>query len=106
MSLINEIVSYVRPYSMQIAFALVATTLIIAAGSINGAVRNLVKSWNVVLRVFMFILLCAIGYGLLAAWLTQLLQGYLRGLAGDMFLLQVGLAFVVLGIVAERKQWK
>jgi hypothetical protein len=30
----------------------------------------------------------------------------LRGLAGDMFVLQVSLAFIVLGIVAERKQWK
>ena len=106
MEIVFEIASYVRPYSAQIAFALVATTLILSAGSLNGAVRNMMKSWNVVLRVLVFILLCAVGYGVLASWLTQLLQGYLRGLAGDMFVLQVSLAFIVLGIVAERKQWK
>ncbi|MEN9464063.1 MAG: hypothetical protein RL217_244 [Pseudomonadota bacterium] len=106
MDIVFEIANYVRPYSLQIAFALVATTLILSAGAINGAVRNLMKSWNVVLRVLVFILLCAVGYGVLASWLTHFLQGYLRGLAGDMFVLQVSLAFIVLGIVAERKQWK
>ena len=106
MSLIANLASHVRPYTAELAFALVATTLIIAAAPINGAVRSLVKSWHVVLRVIVFILLCAVGYGFLAAWLTGLLHGYMRGLSSDMFLLQVGVAFIVLGIVAERSRWK
>lgn len=106
MSLIANLAGHIRPYNAEIAFAIVATALIIFGGAINGAVRNLVKSWNVVLRVVAFILLCALGYGLLSAWLTGLLLGYLRGLNSEMLVLQVSLAFVVLGIMAERSRWK
>ena len=106
MSLIANLAGHIRPYSAEIAFAIVATTLIIFAAPLNGAVRNLVKSWNVVLRVIAFILLCALGYGVLSAWLTGVLHSYLRGLSSEMLVLQVTVVFVVLGIIAERSKWK
>lgn len=106
MSLIANLAGHIRPHTAEIAFAIIATTLIIFGGAINGAVRNAVKSWNVALRVLVFILLCALGYGLLSAWLTGLLQGYLRGLNSEMLVLQVSLAFIVLGVLAERSRWK
>lgn len=106
MSLIANLAGHIRPYSAEIAFAIVATTLIVFGGVINSQVRNLVKGWNVVLRVVTFILLCALGYGLLSAWMTGWLHSYLRGLSSDMLVLQVSLAFIVLGVVAERSRWK
>lgn len=106
MSIIASIASEMRAYNSEIAFALVATTLIIFGGVINAFVRNLVKSWNVVLRVAVFVLLCAVGYGVLAAWLTGFLQGQLRGLTSLMYVLVVVGSFVVLGLLAERARWR
>lgn len=106
MSIAAEIASHIRPYTSGISFALVATTLIIFGGAINNFVRNLVKRWNVVLRVMVFILLCAIGYGVLAAWLTGVVQGQLRQLPSLTYLLVVGGAFIALGVVAERSRWR
>lgn len=106
MSIVAEIVSHIRPYTGQIAFALVVTTLILFSGAINTFVRNLVKSWNVVFRVLVFILLCAVGYGFLAAWLTGFLHGQLRDLSSLIYLLVVSGAFIVLGVLAERNRWR
>lgn len=106
MNLVLEVASYIRPYNAQLAFAFVASLLILFAGNLNGALRTLVKSWSVILRVLVFILLCAVGYGFLAAWLTELLTGYLRGLSGELLVLHVSIAFIVLGVLVERKNWK
>ena len=106
MSIIASVASEMRGYNSEIAFALVATTLIIFGGAINAFVRNLVKSWNMVLRVAVFVLLCAVGYGLLAAWLTGFLAVQLKGLSSPMYLLAVSAGFIVLGILAERARWR
>ena len=106
MSLIYNLASHIRPYTAEIAVALVATSLIIFGGAINSGVRTMVKTWNVVMRVVVFILLCAVGYGLLTTWLNGLLLGYLRGLSNEMFLLQVAVAFIAVGVMAERSHWK
>lgn len=106
MNLIVEVAGYVRPHTGGIAIALVATLLVIFGGAINEMVRALVKTQPMWFRVLVFVLLCAFGYGILSVWLTGLLQGYLRGLSAGMFLLQVSLAFVVIGILAERSRWR
>ncbi len=106
MSLIVDIASVVRPYTSSIAIALIATLLVIFGGAINEMVRTLIKTQPMWLRVLVFILLCTFGYGILSVWLTGLLQEYLRGLSAGMFLLQVSLAFVVIGVLAERSRWR
>lgn len=106
MSLIINLAGHIRPFTNEIALALVATSLIIFGAAINTSVRNAVKSWNIVVRVIIFILLCSIGYGLLTNFLTDFLRSYLRGLSAEMFLLQVSLAFILVGVLAERGRWK
>lgn len=106
MNLITELAQYVRPNTGEIAVALIATFLVISGGAINAMVRTLVQHQPVWLRVAVFILLCAVGYGLLSAWLTGLIYGYLRGLSNGMFLLQVSAAFIIIGVLAERSRWK
>lgn len=106
MSLIVELAGYVRPYTREIAIALIATFLVVAGGAINNMVRGLVRTQPVWLRITVFILLFAIGYGILSVWLAGLLQGYLRGLSAGMFLLQVSAGFVVFGVWAERSGWR
>lgn len=106
MSLIADIASYVRPYNSEIAVALVATALVIFGGAINEMVRSLVRTQPIWLRVIVFILLCAIGYGLLAAWLTAELRSFLAGLSSGIYLLAVSGAFITVGILAERSRWR
>lgn len=106
MSLIINLAGHIRPYTDEISLALVATSLIIFGAAINTSVRNVVKGWNVIARVIIFILLCSIGYGLLTNVLSDLLRSYLRGLSAEMFLLQVSVAFILVGVLAERGRWK
>lgn len=106
MDIVSTIAGYIRPYNTEIAVALVATFLVIFGGKINEMVRTLVKEQLWAVRVLVFILLCAFGYGMLTVWLTPILAGYLRGLSHGMYILQVGLAFLIIGVVAERGRWK
>ena len=106
MSLIADIASHVRPYNTEIAVALIATALVIFGGAINEMVRSLIRTQPIWLRVIVFILLCAVGYGLLAVWLTGLVKGYLAGLSSGWYLLVVSTAFIVVGILAERSRWR
>ncbi|WP_430460870.1 DUF3392 family protein [Thalassolituus sp. LLYu03] len=102
MSLITEFSAYVRPHTDDIALALIATLLVIFGDTINDLARHLVRRQPVWLRVLVFIALCTFGYGMLSVWLTPLLESYLRTLSAGVFLLVVGGAFVLVGILAER----
>lgn len=102
MTLINQLAAWVRPHTDDIALALVATLLVIFGDTINDLVRKLVRPQPVLIRVGVFIALCAFGYGMLSVWLTPLLESYLRTLSAAMFLSVVVGAFVLVGILAER----
>ena len=106
MDIVSEIARHIRHYNGQIAFALVVTLLVIFGGEINRTIRKLVAGWNVMLRVLVFVIFCALGYGLLASWLTGFLQGQLRGLSNTVYLVVVIGSFVVLGWLAERGRWR
>lgn len=92
-----------RPYSSDIALALVASVLVIAGSDINKFIKRQLGNAHFVIKTLAFIIVCTFGYGFLTVILTNLLKQQLSALSTDSFALVVIFAFVALGIMAQRK---
>ena len=79
--------------------------LVIFGDYINRAVKNHFRQNHFLIRTAVFILLCSVGYGLLTAWLTPAVNFVLLYFGETYFAPVVILAFLGLGILAERKRY-
>ncbi len=108
MDFINHLadsVSYlIKPYLWQVSFAIVATLLVIYGADINGAVKKRIQRFNFVIRVMIFMLVCAFGYGFVTILLAKLLKECLDHLGGVYLAAVVCAFFFIVGILAERKR--
>lgn len=95
---------WLRPHMSGIAFMVVATLLVLYGNTINGMVKHAVRHYYFVVRVTIFILLCAFGYGLLTTILTPILATQLASLPNLYLSPVVVVITVALGILAERKR--
>ncbi len=95
--------SHIRPWLLQIAVAMLATLLVIYGQSINRMVKRHISSWHFVLRVLVFMLLCAFGYGALLVFCAPWLARAFASLGSVWLSPVVLLAFVVIGLLAERR---
>ncbi len=94
---------WLYPYLGEIALAIMATVLVIYGDSINRLVKKHTSGLNFVIRTGVFILLCTFGYGALLIFFTPMLGKWLAGL-GMIYLGPLIVAvFIVLGVLAERK---
>ena len=104
--LLADFSGWFRPHLTFIASALIATLLVIYGDRINKAVWVLVKGAHFIIRTLVFIALCAFGYGALSVYLVPLLKKALL-LPGSLWLGPVViLAFVLIGMLAERQSRK
>ncbi len=94
--------AYLKPYSMQMAVALVATLLVIYGNVINRTVRALVKPYPAILRISAFVLLCTVGYGALTVWCADQLRVLIGMIPDVIFGPVMAAAFITVGILAER----
>ena len=95
---------WIRPYVGQIAVAIVATLLVIYGEDINAAIKKRLQKNHFLIRVLIFILVCAFGYGALSVLLTKLLTLFLDRLDSFQFVIVLTLFFFVMGILAEHKK--
>lgn len=107
MDAIQEIIvwfsSQLRPWSAQIAVALLATLLVLYGPLINRKLRALLGGAHFLVRLTAFVLLCTFGYGLLLVWIAPHLARIIGGL-GSLYLAPIVIvAFLALGYIAERK---
>jgi hypothetical protein len=70
---------------------------------INRKMKNAIKDRPFLLRYASFIALCAFGYGFLTLFLAKFLAQSLREVPSQYFILAVVGCFVLLGILADRK---
>jgi hypothetical protein len=102
--LFNGVGHWFRPYQYQSALAIIATVLVIFGNDINNAIKKLVAKQHFIVRILVFVLVCAFGYGLLTVWLTSILAQQLAKLP-DLYLVPVVLAtFVTLGMYAQKQR--
>jgi hypothetical protein len=99
-----EVGDVIRPYSDDIALALVASLLVIAGGDINRYIKNLISSAHFLVRMSIFIAVCTFGYGALTVLLTNIITTQLAVLPAMYLPLAVIVCFAALGIYAERKK--
>ena len=102
--LLNECGLLLKPYLYQIALAIVATLLVVFGGAINSAIKQLLRKQHIVVRIMVFILVCAFGYGLATVWLTSLLAAQLAKIALVYLAPSIVLFFILLGLYAQKQR--
>lgn len=101
----NQITHFLHQHLHDIATAIIATLLVIFGSDINRFVKRMVKKNHFIVRLAVFVLLCAIGYGIATLYLTSFLLSLLTAIPKQFLTVGVAATFIVLGLVAEtRKQ--
>ncbi len=93
---------WLKPYSMQMSVAFVATLLVIYGDAINKTVRVFVKPYPLLIRITAFVLLCTLGYGAITVWGSAQLHKLIHQLPNTLFAPVMLAAFILLGFLAER----
>ncbi|TLX53387.1 DUF3392 domain-containing protein [Stutzerimonas nosocomialis] len=100
--LIVTVSRWSRGHLYDISLAIMATLFVLFGPAINAWVRKTVSGLNFFFRTLIFVLVCAIGYGLaivfLTPWVAQGL-GHLNNYALAPVLL---LIFFLIGVLADR----
>lgn len=102
--IINDIARFLREHGRTICVAWTASLLVIYGSKLTGIAKDIAKTWHFVFRVLFFVLICGFGFGLLTVYVAQLLHSQLRGLSNLWVILSVTIAFIILGILAEKKK--
>ena len=94
---------WMRPHLLQISMAFVATLLVVYGTAINKAIKRHIGHYSFFLRVSIFVVICAFGYGMIMVFATPFVAKLLARL-GKLYLAPVEvLSFFAIGILAERK---
>ena len=102
--IINDIARFLREHGRTICFAWTAALLVIYGGALARFAKNIAKAWHFVFRVLFFVLVCGFGYGLLTVFLARFLHSQLSHLDNIWYIVSVVAAFILLGILAEKKK--
>lgn len=95
---------WLRPHLMTIALMVVATLLVLYGNNINAVVKRNINHYPFIVRIMIFILLCAFGYGLLTNILTPFIASQLAQLSNLYLGPIVVIGTIALGVLAERKR--
>jgi len=102
LDLIVTLSRWSRSHLYDISLAIIATLLVLFGPSVNAWVQRNTSSMNFILRTLIFVLLCAVGYGLLIVFATPYLTKGL-GLFNNFTLApMLILVFLIVGILADR----
>ena len=95
---------FVRPYTCKIAMAITAAMLALFGDHINGAIRSMVKDYNFLIRLTVFIFLVAFGYGALSLGMSHVLSNLLSKIPNLYLFPSLIIIFILIGIIAEEKK--
>ncbi|EOF7655787.1 DUF3392 domain-containing protein [Pseudomonas aeruginosa] len=102
LGLIATLSRWSRSHLSDISLAIMATLLVLFGPAINAWVQQRIGSLNFVFRTLLFVLICAVGYGLAMVFVTPWLAkglGYFNNYTLAPVLL---LVFFVIGMIADR----
>lgn len=102
LDLIATLSRWSRSHLSDISLAIMATLLVLFGPAINAWVQQRTGSLNFVFRTLLFVLICAVGYGLAMVFVTPWLAkglGYFNNYTLAPVLL---LVFFVIGMIADR----
>ena len=96
---------WIQSHLAAISTAIVTTLLVIFGDEINGFIKKKIRNYNFFARTGAFVLLCVFGYGLLATAGASAVGSLLLYFGSHYLPLTVIAAFVVMGMLAERKTY-
>ena len=102
LDLIATLSRWSRSHLSDISLAIMATLLVLFGPAINAWVQQRIGSLNFVFRTLLFVLICAVGYGLAMVFVTPWLAkglGYFNNYTLAPVLL---LVFFLIGVLADR----
>ncbi|TBU96183.1 DUF3392 domain-containing protein [Phytopseudomonas dryadis] len=102
LDLIATVSRWTRGHLYDISLALMATLFVLFGPGINAWVQRLIGNLNFVLRTLIFVMVCALGYGLaivfITPWLAQGLGHFNNYTLAPVLLL----VFFLIGVLADR----
>lgn len=102
--LVQSCAEWLRMHLYEITLSWVAATLVIYGRELFTLLRDLIKKWHILLRVLVFILFCAFGYGWLTFQIAQFIEAQLAHAADLNLVVFTLVGFIVIGVLAERKK--
>jgi hypothetical protein len=100
--LIVTLSKWTRSHLSDISLAIMATALVLFGPAINAWVRSSISHFNFVIRTLIFVLVCALGYGLSIIYITPLLTGAFSHLNNYTLAPVLLMIFILIGILADR----
>lgn len=83
---------------------IIATLLVIFGNDINRFVRSLLVKQYFIVRLGIFVLVCAMGYGVATLFLADILFKMLATIPKQYLALSMVIIFILLGLTAEKRK--
>lgn len=100
--LILALSKWTRLHLSDIALAIMASALVLFGPMLNAWVRRSIGHLNFFMRTLIFVLVCAVIYGLSLIYLTPILTNALAHLNNYILAPMLLTIFILIGIVADR----
>jgi hypothetical protein len=100
----DQITYFLRQHLHDIAIAMIATLLMTFGSDINRFIKGLIRKHHFIVRLAIFVLVCAIGYGLVTVFLADVLMIMLRSIPRQFLALSIVIIFIFLGLAAETRR--
>ncbi|MDF3933028.1 DUF3392 domain-containing protein [Pseudomonas citronellolis] len=91
-----------RSHLSDIALAIMATLLVLFGPAINAWIQQRIGSLNFVFRTLLFVLICAVGYGLAMVFVTPWVAHGLSYFNNYTLAPVLLLLFFIIGMIADR----
>jgi hypothetical protein len=93
------------PYYTEMSIMLMATILVVYGDIINGHVKRLLAPYHFMIRISLFVVLCAFGYGALTLYGAPFLKHVIAYLPWQYQGAGFVAAFMMIGFLAERRRY-
>lgn len=101
----DQLNHFLKQHLQEIATAIIATLLVIYGSDINRFIKRLIKKQHFIIRLAVFVLVCAMGYGAATLFLAEALLKMLATIPRQFLAPGIMIIFILLGLTAEtRKQ--
>ena len=102
LDLIATLSRWSRSHLYEISLAIMATLFVLFGPSLNAWVQKSISGLNFFFRTLIFVLVCAVGYGLAIVFLTPLLAQALAHFNNYTLAPVLLLLFFLIGVIADR----
>lgn len=104
LDLLISISQWIRPYLTEVSLAITATLLVVFGGDITNMLRKQISTLHFFLRMTVFVLFCAFGFGFMAAFLTPILASKMASMSNVWLAPSVVAIFYAIGFIAQKKR--